>query len=71
MNKIIKFAKSQGYDTAKFLYKWNGFNCYEPILDKANVSFTGLPLLILEDKDGNIRMSTSGEAFQQLKFKED
>lgn len=64
--KIEEFAISQGYTTATYLCEWNGFDCYEPIVDEKEISFIGLPLLILVDKKGNIRMSTPDEALQQI-----
>ena len=63
---IVKFAKSHGYETAEYLREWRGFRCYEPILSEGEMSFVGLPLLILEDCEGNIRMSTPEEAMQQI-----
>ena len=65
-NAVIDFAKKQGYETVEYLCEWRGFKCYEPIFAEDEVSFVGLPLLILEDKDGNIRMSTPEEAMQQM-----
>ena len=63
---IIEFAKENGYQTAAYLGEWCGFKCYEPIMSEGEISFIGLPLLILEDKEGNIRMSTPEESMQQL-----
>lgn len=63
---VDEFAKAQGYETAEYLCDWRGFKCYEPVLAKDELSFVGLPLLILEDINGNIRMSTSDEAMQQI-----
>lgn len=63
---IEEFAKEHGYDTAEYLCEWRGYKCYEPIFIKDADSFIGLPLLILEDSDGNLRMSTPEEAMQQL-----
>ena len=63
---IIEFAKENGYQTAAYLGEWRGFKCYEPIMSEGEISFIGLPLLILEDKEGNIRMSTPEESMQQL-----
>lgn len=64
--EIDRFAKSQGYETAEYLCEWRGFKCYEPIIAEEEMTFVGLPLLILEDGDGNIRMSTPEEAMQQI-----
>lgn len=63
---IDKFAKSRGYETAEYLCEWRGFKCYEPIVAEGEMSFVGLPLLILVDVEGNIRMSTPEEAMQQI-----
>ena len=63
---IIEFAKQHGYQNVVYLCKWRGFKCYEPIMSEGEISFIGLPLLILEDEDGNIRMSTPEESLQQL-----
>lgn len=63
LEDIIKFARRQGYETAEYRGEWRGFNCYEPIFKKGKVAYIGLPVLILES-NGNIRMSTSDEAFQ-------
>lgn len=63
---INEFAKSQGYETAEYLCEWRGYKCYEPIIAEGEMSFVGLPLLILEDTKGNIRMSTPEEAMQQI-----
>ena len=64
---IEKFAKEHGYETAEFLCEWRGFKCYEPIINENAAAFVGLPLIILEDKEGNIRMSTPDEAMQQMR----
>ncbi len=65
--KIQNFAKQQGYQKAVYLNNWNGYKCYEPIFDETQPSYTGLPLIILVDEHNNIRMSTSEEAFQQIR----
>ena len=64
---IIEFAKSQGYETAEYLGDWRGFKCYEPVFAEGEIAFTGLPLIILEDSSGSLRMSTPEEAMQQLR----
>ena len=63
---IDAFAKKQGYDHAVYLCQWRGYRCYEPCLSGSGTACTGLPLLILEDEQGNLRMSTPDEAMQQL-----
>lgn len=65
-NKVINFAKEQGYDGALYIGKWRDYDIYEPVFNGDDVSFVGIPLLILVKGD-NIRMSTVEEAFEQLK----
>ena len=61
---ILKFAKDHGFEDAKYMFNWRTFKCYEAILHKGVVCFTGYPLIILEDvKTGDIRMSTGRESF--------
>ncbi|CAL7909873.1 hypothetical protein [Fusobacterium necrophorum] len=62
LNKIVEFAKNQGYDNVKFLKQWNGYSCYEPYFSDG-ISFTGLPLVILVKED-EIRMSTPEESME-------
>ena len=63
--KVIEYAKSQGYETVKRLKNWRGYEVYEPIALKGEVSYTGLPLVILV-KGTEIRMSTPEESLEQL-----
>lgn len=64
---ILKFAKDHGFETAEYMFNWRTFKCYEAILHKGVVCFTGYPLIILEDiKTGDIRMSTGRESFDML-----
>ena len=63
--KVISFAREKGYKTAKRLNTWNGYECYEPVMDEKETSMIGPPLLILV-KGEKIRMSTVDEAFQQM-----
>lgn len=64
--EIVEFAKSKGFEDTQYICDWRGFKCYELILRKGRVSFTGMPLLALEDSEGNIRMSTAKESFEWL-----
>ena len=65
IDTVISFAKQQGYDNAIYLGKWKDYDAYEPVFDGADVSFVGLPFMILAKGD-MVRMSTSEEAFEQL-----
>lgn len=63
--KIEEFAKEYGFDGAEFKCKWSGYNCYEPVFSNG-IAYLGLPQFIFESENGNIRMSTSEEAFQLI-----
>lgn len=66
--KIVEFAKKNGYDDAIPLGPWREYDCYEPIFDGATEdepAIVGPPLIILVKGD-EIRMSTEEEAFQQM-----
>jgi hypothetical protein len=65
IEKINAFAKEQGYICAKFSMEWNGYKCYEPIFDENEVSYVGLPLMIMVN-DNEIRMSTPEEAMKMI-----
>lgn len=65
LKNVISFAKKNGYETAKKLNNWNGYECYEPIMDSKKEAEIGPPLLILV-KGESIRMSTVEESFQQM-----
>lgn len=67
-NKVIAFAKKQGYDGVSPLGKWREYDAYEPTFEGTNEdtpAFVGPPLMILV-KENEIRMSTVEEAFQQM-----
>ena len=63
--EVITFAKAQGYDDASYIGKWKEYEVYEPVYSGDDVSFVGVPLLILVKGD-SIRMSTVEEAFEPL-----
>ena len=65
MDKVIEFAKEQGYDNASYLGEWDGYKVYEPTFDGDDVLFIGVPLVILV-KNEVIKMSTVEEAFQVM-----
>lgn len=65
-NKIVEFAKLQGYSGVEYLNKWHGYDCYEPLFSEdAEVSYIGLPFMIMV-KGETIRMSTAEEAMQHI-----
>ena len=62
-DKVIQYAKEQGYDSVEKSEPWNGFDVYVPIFEGDEMSIVGLPLVVLV-KGEKIRMSTPDEAFQ-------
>lgn len=66
--KIIKFAKAEGYDSAEYAGQWLDYEIYHPYFegeDELHPAIVGLPFSILV-KGENIRMSTTEEIFQIL-----
>lgn len=63
---VTKFAQEHGYKGAKYIGNWKEYKVYEPYVSENEVSFTGLPLVILVNNNGEIRMSTSDEAMATL-----
>jgi len=65
IKKVVEFAQEHGYETAEPLGSWQGYDIYEPVYSKDEVSCIGLPLMIMV-KGNEIRMSTTDEAIQQI-----
>ena len=66
--KIVAFAKRNGYDNVISLGKWREYDAYEPVMAGAteeNPAYTGPPLLILVVED-TIRMSTPEEGLAHI-----
>lgn len=63
---VVEFARSQGYEAAEYRGEWREFKCYEPIFLKGETAYIGLPVLILESKDGSLRLSTPEEVFRYI-----
>jgi hypothetical protein len=63
-DRVIAFAKEQGYDTAEYLREWRGCSVYEPMYAGGG-ALLGPPLMILV-KGEEIRMATTEEAMQQV-----
>lgn len=63
---VDKFAQEHGYKGAKYIGVWKNYKVYEPYIDDKQVSFAGLPLVILVNEKDEIRMSTSDEAMATL-----
>lgn len=61
-NDVTKFAQEYGYKGAKYIGNWKEYKVYEPYVSGNDISFTGLPLVILVNDKSEIRMSTSDEA---------
>ena len=46
LKQVIFFAQKNGYETVEKLNNWNGYECYEPIMDSKKETEIGPPLLI-------------------------
>jgi len=67
IDKIVaEFAKKHSYKGAKYIGDWKEYKVYEPYTNDQQVSYVGLPLVILVNDKGEIRMSTSDEAMEIL-----
>ncbi len=65
-NKVNEYAVNHGYKGAKYIGNWKKYKIYEPYIDTDEISYTGLPLVILVNTNDEIRMSTSEEAMFTL-----
>lgn len=66
--KVLNFARKQGYDKVEYSGKWRGYDVYTPEVDygtEKEPAIIGLPLIILV-KGNEIRLSTPDEAFAYL-----
>jgi hypothetical protein len=63
--EILKFAKQEGYEDISYIGKWREFEVYEPLFNFEDVSYVGLPFIILVTQD-EIRMSTPEESLEQI-----
>ncbi len=64
--KVLAYAKANGYDGAEYLGLCEGFFCYAPFFNHPAgeaVPPTGVPSLILVDQNGNMRFSFPEETF--------
>ncbi len=67
---VDKFAQEHGYKGAKYIGVWKNYKVYEPYIDDKQVSFIGLPLVILVNEKDEIRMSTSdGFSITKITYK--
>lgn len=68
MEKIIEYAKAEGYDSAEYAGQWLDYEIYHPHFegeDELHPAMVGLPFSILV-KGETIRMSKPEEIFQIL-----
>ena len=65
MVSITEFAKKHGYDNAVYTGTWNEFDVYKPVKNSEEVTYTGVPFVILVQGD-SIRMSTVEESYERI-----
>ena len=63
-----EYAKSKGFDGARFLIVWNGMKCYEAEThtDDDSIPNIGFPQIVLE-KNGSFRMADYDEALKIIR----
>ena len=64
-DRVIEFARENGYDGAVFRGKWKHFDVYEPTSNGEEPANIGRQEFILEF-DGMIRMTMEDEAFEYI-----
>lgn len=64
--EIQEFAQKNGFKGAKYVGKWKKYTVYEPYMSDNEISYTGLPLVILVNENNEIRWSTQDEATTPL-----
>jgi len=69
--KVRKFAKMNGFRGARHLQDWKGYKVYEPYMKLTNISYIGLPQLILVNEQQEVRMAKPNEAEKILFDKDD
>lgn len=63
-NNVQKYAQEYGYKGAKYLGNWKDYKVYKQYyMNYDEVLYVGLPLVILVNKDNEIRFSTPEVAF--------
>lgn len=62
---VYKIIKGAGYDNAKFIGLWNGFEVYQPIYSNSEIHYIGYPHRILL-KENTIRWTSNREAIEIL-----
>ena len=65
LKQVISFVQRNGYETVEKLNNWNGYECYEPIMDSKKETELGPPLLILVKGDKIERLK------EDIKYLED
>ena len=68
LDRTIEFAKKENivFDDISFECKWNDHRVYVPSFDAQGDNFVGLPVYILIDVNGNIRLANTDEVFKIL-----
>ena len=63
---VIHIAKNSGFDTAKYMGKWNNYDIYSPSFSDNITHYIGSPLYILFNED-ELRWATIKENLVILK----
>ena len=60
---IEQMVKSAGFDYAKLIGEWSGCDVYRLMLNDHSLK-TGIPVMILVDRNGSCRFSDLDETFE-------
>lgn len=63
---VDEFAQKKGFKGAEYIGKWKEYKVYEPYKSSNELSYTGLPLVILVNNKNEIRWSTPEEAMDTM-----
>ena len=68
--KVRNVAKKNGFRGARYLHDWKGYKVYEPYMKLTEISYIGLPQLILVNEQQEVRMAKPDEV-EKILFDED
>ena len=66
-NKALEFARSNNYETIEYLGQYKNYYAYNPILKEDDLTFTGLPYVILVN-DNEVRLSDYNETMELINY---
>lgn len=62
--EVKKFAKEHGYDKVKYICKYKEHKAYQIYNSDKQVSYVGIPMFALVNKNRKMRVATSDEVYE-------